>query len=236
MSGILPEAPFAQELTHEAPGVVVEKLYQRTIANASDMRGRAVTPFPAKSIEEVPGLIQEVVENFETRTSVNDADKIFFTVDEVDLEQHLEEITFSIARREPGGVGQGPPFAQEHKNLRPFLREEGDDIDNPGYKRAVLGQWFDNIICLTCWARKSWQAEKRALWLERVIDEYTWYLTMKGISRIFYQGRDADQMREVKGNRIYGKALKYYVRTERLTYVSTKTLEELVIKIGVQGG
>lgn len=233
---VLPAAPFPQELLGENPRIIVEQLYQNSIAWAREQTGYSTTPFPAKSIKEVPGLLKRVIEDFEGRTDINDEDKLFFTVDEVDLTNHLEEITFSVARREPGGVGSGPPFAQGHKNLRPFLRDEGDDPDNPGYKKAVFGQWFDNVIRLTCWARRSWQAEERALWLEEVIEKYAWYLTMQGISRVFFWGRDADQMIENKNNKIYGKALNYYIRTERLSYVSTKKLEELVIKIGVQGG
>jgi hypothetical protein len=233
---LLTEVPFDKELILQQPKIAVERIYQNAISHADDYRDRMVSPFPAKSLKEVPGLIKTCIQDTEERQSVAQEDRLIFTVEEPDLTQKLETITYAVVRREPGGIGSGPPFSQQNRNLRPFLREEGDDPDNPGYKRAIFGQWFDNVIRLTCWARTGWKSEERAMWLEEVMEQYTWWLTMNGISRIFFWGRDTDQMRETSGNKIYGKALNYFVRTEHLSCTSTKTLESLIIKIGVQGG
>jgi hypothetical protein len=234
---ILAEAPFSQELLEAPTRIQVQHVYQNVLSQTTPIpSGRMVTPFPAKAIEDVPGLFKQMIDSYETRTNITQADKIHFTEEEPDLTQNLEAITFSVVRYEPGGFGQGSPFSQEHKNLRPMLREEGEDPSNPGYRLATLGQWFDAIIRLTCWARTNKQANTRVSWLEKIISEYTWWLTMNGISRIFFWGRDEDQTKDIKNNKIYGRPLNYYVRTERLTHVSEKTLEELVVKVGVIGG
>ena len=222
------------------PKVVVKYLYDSMRSNATVMSsnrgGRMVTPFPAKNIKEVPGLIETVLNSVQDREEVNKEDRVLFTTELPDFEKEMEAITYAVTKRKPGGLGNGAPFEQQAKNLRPILREESTDPDDPDYKVAIYGHFFDNLIKLTCWAHSSWQAEKRALWLEDAIRDYTWWLTMQGVSRIFYFGRDEDLMLQVSKNKIYGKPLVFFVRTERLSEVSTKKLEQLVIKVATQGG
>jgi hypothetical protein len=236
----VPIFPFDPSLLETQPlQVVVERIYDLKVGDREsgyESRERMASPFPAKSLLEVPGLLEQALRSQQEREQIDDKSRLIFTLEDPDVTRKLETITFSVVKSAPGGLGNGSPFGQQAMNLRPFLREERDDPDNPGYKKAVLGQWFDNIIRLTCWAHDSWGSEKRVNWLMDTIEEYTWWLTMQGISRIWFWGRNADETREVQNNKIYGKSVDYFVRTEKLSTVSTKVLEELVIKLSVQGG
>jgi hypothetical protein len=230
---ILVEKPFPQDFHKEPARVTAQRLYQHTVTQSTALDNRMRTPGAAKSLQELPGLLKTVIDTREDKSQIAEIEKVYFTTEEPDAEQHLETITFSVVKNVPGGYGQGSPFDQAYKNLRPFLREEQTDPDNPGYMRATFGKFYDSLIRLTCWARTSWQSEMRAAWLEETVEQYTWWLTMQGISRIYFWSRGADEMKDVKGNKIYGKPLDFYVKTEKISHVSEKTLEELVIKLGV---
>ena len=108
-----------------------------------------------------------------------------------------------------------------------------EDPENPGYRRAVLGYWYDNMLTLTAWARTNKAANERALWLENVMEEYTWFFVYSGSQRVLYQGRRAEKLTEVENNKIYGRPIDYFVKTEKLRTVSTKTLEEIVVNLGI---
>jgi hypothetical protein len=238
------EAPFTSELMTSPNRITVERvsaftsqIYDNFLHNSEDRsNGSKQTPFPAKSIMEIPDLIKRVIEDYELRTNVAEKEKIFFTTEAPDFTSILEAITFSVTKRQPGGTGQGSPFSQDAKNFRPILRDQRSDPDNKGYALATLGYWHDNLIKLTCWAKSSWQASKRAFWLENIMRDYQWWLTMQGISRIFFWSSEGEEVQKVNDNKFYGKPLVYFVRDETLQNVSTKTLENVVVRLVVQGG
>lgn len=230
-------AEYPDDLQLPNPRVVVEKLYSSTIQDAVTLDiERSRSPFSAKSILEVPELIKQVIQFAEEEEEIASDKRVNFTVEEPDIKMNLESIVFSIIRRQPGAVGSGAPFESTVKNYKPFLREEKDDSDNPGYRIAILGYWHDNLIELTCCARSSWAAERKALWLESVLRKYTWWLRLQGINRFFFWERnERDNIAIViDNNKIYTKTLKYFVRTEELTKISSKKLEELTIKMQIQ--
>jgi len=230
---MLGDSPFSRELLESPPRVLVSHVYRTMTSIDGSPRGKSKTPYGFKSIAEVPELIKEAIEHFQTRESTRSENQIFFTVESPDFERNIEAITYGVVKRTPGGLGAGSPFSQPSKELRPSLREEYTDPDNPGYSRAVLGQWFDNLIRLTCWSHTSRQAEKRANWLERIVTEYRWWFVMKGLNRFYFWEREEDEMKEVNGNKVYGKPLLFFVRTEKLSYVSEKKLEQLIVQLSI---
>jgi hypothetical protein len=143
----------------------------------------------------------------------------------------LEVVSLSLERREPGAFSQGAPFEGKVKNRTPLFREEIDDPDNPGYKLAILGYWYDNVLRMTCWARTNKAASDRALWVENVMVEYGWYFTSSGVSRLIYWGRGPEVTREFDGHKVYGRSIDYYVKTEKLRAVSQKKLEQIIVRM-----
>lgn len=210
--------------------VIAQTQFQYEVQNARSI-DRTTTPGPSKNIVEVMELIRQAIIDYESRTNVNQDAKVHLTYEKPDREAELEAISISLAVREPGMYSQGRPGEGKIKNRRPVLREHVDDPDNPGYKRAVLGYFYDNTLRLTCWARTSKQANLRALWLEDVMEEYTWFFVYSGVNRIFYDRRREEITHEVEGNKIYGRPIDYFVRTEKLRNVSQKTLEEIVVNL-----
>jgi hypothetical protein len=230
---ILPE-----DLTEaqKALEVIVETQYNAIVRNVLD---KSTTVHPAKNVFESMDLIQTVVSEYEEREDrVADA-RVIVTFDCPDekiaeLSQDTNPrgiISLSLERREPGAFQQGAPFEARVHNLKPILREEKEDPDNPGYRRAILGYYFDNVIRARCWARTNKMANELMIWFETVISEMTWWFRFSGIARILYWGLGDKKKIEIDGNKYYSHAIDYYIRTEKVSAISQKKFEKLIVRL-----
>jgi len=211
--------------------VVAQREFQRLVETADSVE-RVRTPRPAKNIVQVMELIRQAFLDYEARTNASQEAKVRITYEKPDVDQDLETVSICLAQREPGMFAQGRPMSGgKVRNRRPLLREVLDDPDNPGYKRAVFGFFYDNVLRLTCWARTAKAANTRALWLEDVMEEYTWFFVFSGVNRLLYDGRRSEVVHEVKGNTFYGRPIEYFVRTEKLRNVSQKVLEQICVRM-----
>jgi len=228
-----------EELKTPRPGVqVIAETQYVTIVSNSDKYEKDKTPFPSKDILEIMGLIKTVVEEYEEKKHLVEDARVLVTYENPD--QRLEDLTqerspkgilsISIRRRQPGAFGGGAPFEQKVKNRRPILREEIDDPENPGYRKATLGYFYDNVMRITCWARTNKVANELGLWFEGLMEDYLWWFRYSGVNRILFQDRGPDMVEDIKGIRLYGRPIDYFVRTERLTVVSQKKLEQILIR------
>jgi len=185
----------------------------------------------AKSLLEFYDLLRRAIDDYESRAGVHRPNKILFTEEEPDYASRTETITFSLIKREPGSFSQGSPFEGGVRNLKPHFRESGIDPEQPGYRQIVVGYWYDNLIRLTCWARTNKAANKRAVWLENLMEDYSWWFVAQGVPRVIYQGQNTDLIVNIDSNKWYGRPIDFFVRTERLKVFKEKTLEEILIKL-----
>lgn len=226
------------ELTEEEQRIIVQQAFEFVKGDPAQRRtptgSRSVTPGKAKSLLEFYDLVRQAIVDAETRAGVSEDNRIRFTEEEPDINSQTETIAFSLLKRVPGQFAQGPPFGAEHQNLRPILREEGKDPNVPGYRFAVTGYWYDNLVRFTCWARTNKAANARAEWFENLMEEYTWWFRLQGVSRVIFWGRDADIVTDVDDNRWYGRPINFFVKTEKVRVFSEKTLEEIFIKLKVK--
>lgn len=226
------------DLTKEEQRIVVQQAFDFMKGDPAQRRTptgrRNTTPGQAKTLLEFYDLVRQSVVDLQTRAGVPEENRLRFTEEEPDTNSETETITFSLMRREPGQFGQGPPFGAQHHNLRPMLREEFNDPDTPGYRIATTGYWYDNLVRFTCWARTNKAANARAEWFENLMEEYTWWFRLQGVSRVIFWGRDADIVTQVGEDKWYGRPINYFVKTEKVRVFSEKTLEEILIKLKVR--
>jgi hypothetical protein len=227
-----------EELLVQEPKIIVQQvfdfMFSKGVGDPTQGVPRSKTFGKAKSLLDFHALVRQAIDDYETRASVPPDLKINFTEEEPDAKTEAETITFSLMRREPGGFGQGAPFESNVRNLRPIIRENGTDPANPGYRTIVMGYWHDNIVRYTCWARTNKAANARAMWLENMMEEYTWWFTLQGVQRVIYWGQGPDTLVNVDNNRWYGRPIDFYVKTETLRTYSEKTLEQILVRLAVK--
>lgn len=226
---LLPERMLVKPLNVR----VIAESHFDGLVNLAIPSERTKTPQPAKNIVEVMELSRQAIDDYELRTHITESAKIDVTYAKPDVDHKVEVISVELVRRQPGMYGQGRPFENEVKNLRPILRENVIDPEHPGYRKAVFGYFYDNMLRFTCWARTNKQANERALWFETVMEEYAWFFVYSGANRVIYQGQQDDVVHEVAGNKYYGRPIDYFVRTEKLRQVNEKTFEEICIRFNL---
>lgn len=223
-----------EELTEDNIKVIVNHVYEITVTQDSSLDQKTRTVKEAKSLREVYDLIKQVVDDLQRRANTPENYKVTVTEEEPDTKAVTEIITWSLVDRQPGAFGQGAPLEAKVRNQRPVLREEIDDPNNPGYKLGTLGYWHDNIIRLTCWAQTNKAANARAEWLEKLLDEYSWFFKVQGVDRFLFLRRHSDIMKTIENNKWYGRPIDYFVRTETLRVFSEKTIEQILIDVSVK--
>jgi hypothetical protein len=235
MANVIPESVLRRDiltpdLTTVPQRVIVSQHYASLIEGA-EVVPKSTTPGNSKNIIEVMSLVKDAIEDYERRQHTNEKDHVLVTYEDPDTPVQVETITLSIDSRQPGGFGGGPPFQTQVKNQRPILREETEDPDAPGYKRAILGYLHDNILRLTCWALTNKAANARMLWLEEVMEQYLWYFRISGTNRFLYYKHGPQLVKTISNNRMYGRPIDYFVRTETLRAVSEKELETIYVNL-----
>jgi hypothetical protein len=228
MTSILEDILTGEEETY-ANRIEVRELFENNFSKNMPPADRTVGQ--SKSLVEFYELILRGLQDYEARAGTPLAYQINFTEEDPDLDSETETITFRLMRREPGSFSQGTPFAGDIKNLRPILREKGNDPENPDYKYAITGYWYDNLVRFTCWAKTNKQANSRACWFEDFMEDYTWWFRLQGVSRVLFWGRGEDQTITVDNNKWYGRPLNYFVRTEKIRVFEEKKLEQILVNL-----
>ena len=225
---------LSSELTEDEVRIIVNKVYQVVRGDAPTREEaliRSKTPGKAKSLLEFYDLVRQAIEDYERRAGIPEDRKVFLTEEEPDMIARTETITCNLVLRQPGAFGGGAPLQAKVKNQRPRLREEADDTDHPGYKMAINGYWYDNVVRFTCWAKTNKAANARALWFEDLMEEYSWWFRMQGVSKILFYERQGDVVINVDSQKWHGRPIDFFVKTERLRVFSTKKIEEIIIKL-----
>ena len=222
------------ELANNNIRITTEKVYEIVrgdIQTYKEGLARSKTLGTAKSLLEFYDLVRQAIEDYERRAGTPEVNQIRFTEEEPDVDAKTETITFSLVSREPGAFQQGAPMEARVKNMRPMLREEAVDEENPDYRKAIMGYWHDNIVRFTCWARTNKTANARAMWFEDLMDEYAWWFKLQGVSRVLFWQRNTDIVAKVGGNKWYGRPIDYFVRTEKIQVFTEKTIEEIIVRM-----
>jgi len=184
-----------------------------------------------KSLKEFYGLVNKGLNDYQRRSGISLRNFIDFTEEDPKPTDETEVISFRLVRREPGAYSQGAPFEGPVKNLRPIVRESGNDPNDSNYRFSIQGYWYDNLIRFTCWARTNKQANERASWFEDFMEEYAWWFRLQGVGRVLFWGRGEDDTVSEDANKWYGRPLDYFVRTEKLRRFEEKKLEEILIQL-----
>lgn len=195
---------------------------------------RSRRPNPAKNINEFFELTKQVVEDKEKVDNIIEDQLIEFTPEYPPDKFDKVTISFSIVRREPATMSQGRHFNQGRQEWKPHIREIKDDPNNPKYKIYVMGQKFENVVQFIVWAKTHKEANKRAIWFEDLMREYAWFIKYKGVDEFYMLERGEDIILDVDEQRIVGRPFHYFVRTEKLTYLSEPTIQRIILELGVK--
>lgn len=177
-----------------------------------------------------------------TRLQFNgkDPESIYIAQDWPDLNQKIwnEIITYKTYKRMPAGFSQRNIYnTPEVRVMKP--RENRTDIPDPensGYTIDIFTQKMENIIVFTCWSLTNKEANKRALWLEDVMYEFSPYFGRNGI-KVLYMGQDEDieKVSSPSGKDVthYGRPIHFFVETQKVYKTRNKILDTITTTVEV---
>lgn len=216
------------ELTTSPQRIFVSGIFSNIIERA-ESNNRSVSPAPAKNYFQFVELVDKALSDYQSRKK--ETNLVSISWENPDQKSSTEKITVGLVKREPGKFDQGAPFEGSVKNLRPIIRENVPDPDAPGYRKVISGKWYDNVIKFTCWAQTNKEAIERAFWFESFMEKYTWFFVASGVPRVIFWGQETDILINNDGQKLYGRPLLYYVKTEEITTYSEKEIEEIYLNL-----
>jgi hypothetical protein len=216
-------------LTGKTAVEISSMLTQELVSSESKRQQNTLAVNPPIDLPEFFTLLNQVIEQKQIQEGVASPVHLLEDYPPIDASQPI--ITYGLSRREPGLFSNHQPFAGGVKNYRPEFREAFEDPLNPGYLIVVMGQWFDNLVDLVCWAQTNKEANRLVDWLEDLMLSNTWFFRMKGITQLLYWGRQEDSKIDRGNIRFMARPLQYYIRTEKLLTISQKTIETILVNL-----
>lgn len=192
-------------------------------------------PNAALDIDSLGALMKEVIDLDEAERRIKEDRRVYFTEEWPPEDLETICVSFGLVERHPGTTSGGRFMNQRRQEWKPRVRETVKDKEKaPGYNVKVLGQYFDNVIEFTCWSKTSKEANGASMWFEDLVTKYRWYIRYKGINDIFLVRRMADRILERENNQLFGRPLRYFVKTERLTKLEEPAIRRALLKIGIE--
>lgn len=198
-----------------------------------------VLPVPGQDLPYFFETLSEVFDDYQKRVPKAERDEILLSEEYPPTQLQTETITYRVISRSPGKVSAGRPgpdmSAGARHEWRPRCRYIYDNPEMPNQRTFVMGQYFDNVIEFTCWARTNKVANTRALWLEDLMGIYRFYFKLKGIPEVLFQERLEDITLDQKtgGNSLKGRPMRYLVVTDKTFSVYEPDLRDIVINLGL---
>lgn len=191
---------------------------------------RLRSPHPAVDIDGFYSLVGEALRVYQLAEGRAEDKLIVYTEEYPPVQYVRETITVRLRDRGPGVMGKSAPMGKP-RELKPTVRDVYDDPILPRYQIWELGWMRDNIIEFTMWSQSNKEANKMALWFEDFMNANMWFFRSRGVNQLYFNGRDEDF--HILDKRLVGRPLTYFVRTERITQLREKVLEEIVVNLTV---
>jgi hypothetical protein len=219
---------------YDGMGVTGAKLIKGTIPE-----GPGLLPSTSRDLPEFYSEVAVILDDYQNRLNINPADRITLCEDSPPVSLTTQVISYKVKKRVPGAVSPARPGVSSSSRTRhewvPRCRYIIEDEKKPNTKTFVMGQFFDNMIEFTCWARSNKAANSTALLFQDLMNNYRFYFKLKGFSEVIFQERLEDMQldTETQGNTLKGRPLTFYVRTDRTFSITEAVLRDIVLNLGI---
>jgi hypothetical protein len=191
---------------------------------------RLRSPFPAVDIDGFYSLVSEAMRSYQLAEGRAEDRLIIFSEEYPPQNYESEMVTVRLIDRGPAVMSKSAPQGSP-RELKPTVREVYDDPVLPRYQIWELGWMRDNIIEFCIWSQTNKEANQIALWFEDFMNNNMWFFRSRGVNQLYFNGRDNDFV--ILDKRLVGRPLTYFVRTEKITQLREKVLEEMVVNLTV---
>jgi hypothetical protein len=141
-----------------------------------------------------------------------------------------EVITFKVVERKPGMMntkGTSRPHRKatySHQEMRPDL---------PNKVITVESRPVDHVVEFNCWAKTNKLANKRAIWLEKLLINSAFAFEVRGAERFFWKERLSDNYMTVNGQRIFSRPLRFFLRFREFDAKAVTMIRKIMVDLNI---
>lgn len=178
-------------------------------------------------------ISQKLIEDAQRREGINE-DAIIKVVEEYppeDISQYGNEvISFKVVERKPGMMdtkGVSRPHRKatySHQEARPGM---------PNKVITVESRPVDHVIEFNCWALSNKLANKRAIWLEKLLINSAFAYEVRGAERFFFKERMEDKFETTAGQRLFSRPLRFFLRFREFDAKADSMIRTILVEIGI---
>jgi len=166
----------------------------------------------AMTLDKFYELVAELIRNAQVQDGIIEDEIIAFTEEYTPEEFHNfgdEVIVFRLLKREPARMDSKGTSRPQRNSMHSY---EMLKPNFPNKSIIVESRPIDHIIELTCWAKTNRLANKRAIWLEKLLINNSWVFETQGVERFYWEGRGPDTYMTSGEQRLFYRPLKFFVR------------------------
>jgi hypothetical protein len=198
--------------------------------------GPGLLPSVSRDIDAFFPEVATILDDYQGRLGIVAADRISLSEEYPPRDLKTQVITYKLISRLPGQVSQGRAGPTMSSSSRhewvDRCRYVVDDPEKPNSKTIVMGQFIDNMVEFTCWARSNKAANKTALLFQDLLGIYRFYFKLKGFSEVLWKERREDITLDTSiQDSLKGRPLRYLVRIDRTFTIHEPMLRDIVLKI-----
>lgn len=138
-----------------------------------------------------------------------------------------EVISFKVIERKPGMMDKKGTSRPQRKSRYSY---EYLDENQPNKIITVETRPVDHVIEFCCWAKNNKIANKRALWLEKLLINTAFVFVENGAERFHWKDRRADTYITVGNQRIFYRPLHFFLRFREFDATAHSTLRSFFIE------
>ena len=138
-----------------------------------------------------------------------------------------ETITFRVIERKPGMMSKKGDSRPQRKSRYYY---EYSDPAEANRTITVSTRPVDHIIEFNCWATSNKLANRRALWLEKLLINTAFVFIENGAERFFWKERRADTYQTVGNQRLFCRPIHFFLRFREFDATANSTLRTFFIE------
>lgn len=179
-------------------------------------------------IDQMPEFISNLIDDVQDKEGVSSDKRIkLVRHSQPDLLAELgnEVITYRILSRKPANMSTD---GRSRPNRLPSYSYEYINALEPNKVLYIESRPLDHILEISTWAKSITLADKRALWLERLLISHRWMFTSRGVKPFFFEGRSADTMWN-PNVRLHQVPMRFFARIQEFNILALPTIKQFDI-------